>query len=281
MEYCLTATRISTDSGMVDVATLKRNSRCSKTTDVLTPGQVHWHKPTNIIPKTCTICVYCCYLSLFNFKKSETRKQTLWTLGLLRQPRWLVSHVTTNWSCDHRLVPVPSPLPVSALHPCSWSRGLSGAIVSTGSPSDSDSDWRNTSPGRAYTCPTPPRPSLSASRPGRANTTRHEPECTDHSLLSSVKAFFFVVPRFKTNIGSRYFTVAAPTLWNSLPNDVKSTNTVMTFHGQLKTYLFKLAYPALKPSTYWPPPHLQHGTAQEDVHHSAGPAKSSMTPSCP
>ena len=39
--------------------------------------------------------------------------------------------------------------------------------------------------------------------------------------------------------------------------------------------------PALKPSTFWPPPHLQHGTAQEDVHHSAGPTKSSKTPRCP
>ena len=188
--------------------------------------------------------------------------------------------MTTNWSCDHRLVPVPSPLPVSALHPCSCSRGLSAAIVSTGSPSDSDSDWRNTSPGRAYTCPTPPRPSLSASRPGRANT-QHVIIPNALIITQFGDSFRHFVPRFKTNIGSRYFTVAAPTLWNSLPTDVKSTNTVMTSHGQLKTYLFKLAYPALKPSTYWPPPHLQHGTAQEDVHHSAGPTKSSMTPSCP
>ena len=38
--------------------------------------------------------------------------------------------------------------------------------------------------------------------------------------------------------------------------------------------------PALKPSTFWPPSHLQHGAAHEDVHHSAGPTKSSKTPRC-
>ena len=37
------------------------------------------------------------------------------------------------------------------------------------------------------------------------------------------------VPRFKSNIGSRYFSVAAPTLWNSLSDDVESVNTIMTF----------------------------------------------------
>ena len=39
------------------------------------------------------------------------------------------------------------------------------------------------------------------------------------------------------------FSVAAPNLWNSIPDNLKSENTEMTFHRQLKSYLFKLAYP--------------------------------------
>ena len=46
-----------------------------------------------------------------------------------------------------------------------------------------------------------------------------------------------------TDIGIRYFSVAAPTLWNSLRDNGKSANTVMTFCHQLKSYLSNLAYP--------------------------------------
>ena len=50
------------------------------------------------------------------------------------------------------------------------------------------------------------------------------------------------IPRLKTNnMGSRSFSVA--TLWNTLPDSVKSANTVMTICRHIKTYLFHLAYP--------------------------------------
>ena len=38
--------------------------------------------------------------------------------------------------------------------------------------------------------------------------------------------------------------------------------------------------PASKPLPFWPPPHIHHGAAQEDAHHSSGPTKSSKTPRC-
>ena len=50
-------------------------------------------------------------------------------------------------------------------------------------------------------------------------------------------------PRVKTNAGTRAFSVAAPTLWNSLPDSVKSARNIASFRRNLKTYLFKMAYP--------------------------------------
>ena len=47
----------------------------------------------------------------------------------------------------------------------------------------------------------------------------------------------------KTNAGTRAFSVAAPTLWNSHPDSVKSARNIASFRRNLKTYLFKMAYP--------------------------------------
>ena len=51
------------------------------------------------------------------------------------------------------------------------------------------------------------------------------------------------VPSVKANVGTRAFSVAAPTLWNSLRVSVKSVGNITTFCRKLKTHLFKLAYP--------------------------------------
>ena len=59
-------------------------------------------------------------------------------------------------------------------------------------------------------------------------------------LRSSISHLLFI-PRCITNIGSRSFFVAAPNLWNTLPDNVKSANTVVIRH--LKTYLFHRVYP--------------------------------------
>lgn len=50
------------------------------------------------------------------------------------------------------------------------------------------------------------------------------------------------VPKTKLKSGGdRSFSVAAPRIWNSLPNEIKSYN-VYKFKKSLKTHLFKLAY---------------------------------------
>ena len=51
------------------------------------------------------------------------------------------------------------------------------------------------------------------------------------------------IPRVKTKAGTRAFSVAAPTLWNSLPVSVKSEGNIVSFRRRLKTYLFNAAYP--------------------------------------
>ena len=51
-------------------------------------------------------------------------------------------------------------------------------------------------------------------------------------------------PKFKSlkTLGDRAFISAAPNLWNSLPNDIRSAKTVDHFKKLVKTHLFKIAF---------------------------------------
>ena len=42
--------------------------------------------------------------------------------------------------------------------------------------------------------------------------------------------------------GDRAFSVAAPSLWNKLPSDVRSCESLSTFKNKLKTHLFRIAF---------------------------------------
>ena len=42
--------------------------------------------------------------------------------------------------------------------------------------------------------------------------------------------------------GDRAFMVAAPTLWNSLPKELRATTNVNSFDAHIKTYLFRTSY---------------------------------------
>ena len=44
------------------------------------------------------------------------------------------------------------------------------------------------------------------------------------------------------NSGDRAFKVAAPKLWNSLPEDTHSSNDVSVLKSKLKTHYFNIAY---------------------------------------
>ena len=51
------------------------------------------------------------------------------------------------------------------------------------------------------------------------------------------------IPRTKLNLGKRAFSVAAPIIWNELPTTLKLCESLASFRKNLKTYLFKIAFP--------------------------------------
>jgi len=67
----------------------------------------------------------------------------------------------------------------------------------------------------------------------------YSPAC---SLQSSDKALL-VIPcsRLKTR-GDRAFAVRAPTLWNSLPEEFRHENLLLTFKSALKIDFYRMAF---------------------------------------
>ena len=81
---------------------------------------------------------------------------------------------------------------------------------------------------------------LSSKQPAYSTHSRLTPAKQPRQLRSSNSNLLFV-PNVKTNVGTRAFSVAAPTLWNSLPVSVKSVGNITTFCCKVKTHLFKPA----------------------------------------
>ena len=48
--------------------------------------------------------------------------------------------------------------------------------------------------------------------------------------------------RMLSTLEARSFHAAAPTLWNSLPENIRNITSFVIFKEKLKTYLFNLAY---------------------------------------
>ena len=61
---------------------------------------------------------------------------------------------------------------------------------------------------------------------------------TRQSLRSVARGDLLVQVKF----GNRAFAVASPEAWNSLPVNIRSSDTITAFKNSLKTYLFKLSY---------------------------------------
>ena len=61
----------------------------------------------------------------------------------------------------------------------------------------------------------------------------------NRNLRSASRGLSLVVPAYQTQAnGARSFSVAAPTLWNSLPVDIKNAQSLSIFKKSLKTFLF-------------------------------------------
>ncbi|KAI5086756.1 hypothetical protein C0J45_23267, partial [Silurus meridionalis] len=66
---------------------------------------------------------------------------------------------------------------------------------------------------------------------------------THYNPSRSQNSGLLVVPRItKSTKGGRSFSHLAPKLWNSLPDSVRSSDTLTQFKCRLKTYLFSKAY---------------------------------------
>ena len=50
----------------------------------------------------------------------------------------------------------------------------------------------------------------------------------------------------RKTLGDRSFFVAAPKLWNELPNDIRDLNSINSFKTTIKTYLFRQAFYRVK-----------------------------------
>ena len=61
---------------------------------------------------------------------------------------------------------------------------------------------------------------------------------TPTRTLRSSDTNLLCVPRVRTCFGSRGFSVAVPTIWNSLPLDIRNSCSIASFRRQLKTFLF-------------------------------------------
>ena len=60
--------------------------------------------------------------------------------------------------------------------------------------------------------------------------------------LRSAHAQTLIVPRTRTVLAERRFSVAAPTIWNSIPLNIRQSSTVQSFKSHLKTYYFKSVF---------------------------------------
>ena len=65
-----------------------------------------------------------------------------------------------------------------------------------------------------------------------------------YNLRSSGSSILLSMPavRSKTTLGDRAFMVAEPTLWNSLPKELRAITNVNSFKVHIKTYLFRTVY---------------------------------------
>jgi hypothetical protein len=66
-----------------------------------------------------------------------------------------------------------------------------------------------------------------------------------YSLRSAATNHLLVPPFRLSTVGSRAFPVAGPQIWNDLPDEVTSAQSLSIFRQRLKSYLFRLSYPDL------------------------------------
>ena len=69
------------------------------------------------------------------------------------------------------------------------------------------------------------------------------PPYTPKRTLRSQDKMLLSAPKIISSYGKRSFQYAAAFLWNNLPADIRSLESLASFKRQLKTFLFKIHYP--------------------------------------
>ena len=62
-------------------------------------------------------------------------------------------------------------------------------------------------------------------------------------LRSSSTSLLDVRPSRRVTVGDRSFATAGPRIWNTLPRDVTTATSLLSFRRKLKTHLFRQSYP--------------------------------------
>jgi len=65
---------------------------------------------------------------------------------------------------------------------------------------------------------------------------------TRHRLRSAVSSTVLIPSTCLSTLGDRAFAVAAAKAWNSLADHVRDATSLLAFHRQLKTVLFRQSY---------------------------------------
>ena len=68
------------------------------------------------------------------------------------------------------------------------------------------------------------------------------PYIPPRSLRSSNKNLL-IVPDIRSEMGHRSFSFASPSIWNSLPQHIRSSDSLSAFRGLLKTFLYQKSLP--------------------------------------
>ena len=68
----------------------------------------------------------------------------------------------------------------------------------------------------------------------------HKPHYLKQALSLTRTRIF--VPRVRTNFGKRSFSYSGPSIYNSLPRNLRNIEDLRTFKKKLKTHLFTSAY---------------------------------------
>ena len=70
-----------------------------------------------------------------------------------------------------------------------------------------------------------------------------EKACSRYSLRSADDKHLLAIPKTKSKtLGDRAFYHAAPTVWNSVPLEIRLSPSIQVFKNRLKTFLFKKAF---------------------------------------